>query len=214
MIIKIDHIAYSSLSLDSDVRQLNNIGYELAFKETVLSNLSIKQNFLKYFDKNHQLALMTKKNSYNIELLNHNNINESEGFIKPLNLEDENFNKIIIDTDNVENSLSFWKLLGFSYMQEVDKLQQMKFSSPLEQNAFYIYLRYNKTNRKFLDDRDYNCIALITNSAIKEQGNLIKNGFPTSDIEELDVNGQKLKIFFAQREDCEIVEIIEIVRGK
>lgn len=212
MIIKIDHIAYSSLDLDSDIKKFENIGYDLAFKESNLENLSIKKDFLNHFGNKHQLALMTKKICYSIEILNHNNINTSEGFIEPFNLEDENFNKIIINTDNIENSINFWKLLGFSPTQEVDKMQEMKFSSPLESNAFYIYLSYNKPERKFLDDKGYNCVALITNSAKREQDNLIKKGFSTSEIEELEVNGQKLKIFFVQRDNCEIVEIIEIVR--
>lgn len=214
MIIKIDHIAYSSMDLESDIEIFKTAGYELVFKEQHLKNLDIKKRFLKNFEQTHQLALMKKENSYNIELLNHNNINPYCGFISPYNFNDKFFNKIIIKTNSIENSTKFWNMLGFSTTQEFAEMIEMKFSSPVEHNVFYIYLSYNKTKKNFLDDKDFNCIALITNSAKKEQENIIKKGFTTSEIDELDVNGQKLKIFFAQRNNCEIVEIIEIVRKK
>lgn len=213
MIIKIDHLAYSSSDINADIEHFSKLDYKLNFLEKNLENLSTKQTLLNNYEKTHDLALMTKNNSYNIELLNHNNVNKQNGFIKPLNLSGDTFNKIIIDTDNIQRSIIFWKLLGFSETELIEGKQELVFSSPLTPNAFYIYLNYNNTiKKKLLDDNNYNCIALITNSVLREKDHLDSHGFTTTKIEELRVNNQTLKIFFVQRDNCEIAEVIEIKR--
>ncbi len=211
MIIKIDHIAYSTLDIESEIKNFEKSGYNLVFLEKNLLNLTIKKDFLHKFQSTHNLSLMTKDNSYSIELLDHGFTNNQEGFIRPYSME-KYFNKIIINTDNIEKSVDFFKLLGFSFTQIIDNMHELKFFSILNPNDFYIYLNYNEKNKYYLDDKNYNCLALITNSAQKEKEVLKNNGFKTTDIEELTVNGKNVKIFFTQRDDNEIVEIIEILR--
>lgn len=120
------------------------------------------------------------------------------------------FNQIIIRTKDIEGSKSFWHCLGFKTIRDEGKTTLVEFSSPLDKEIFQVCLQEEAATGStyYLDDKGFNCVALISSSAEKERESLNKRGFDTTEIEELKVNGRKLKIFFSTGPSGELVEII------
>lgn len=138
----------------------------------------------------------------NIEPLNTNVIiknNENQNFV---------FNKLIVKTNNLEESRKFWKELGF---QNVDNRQdEFFFNSLLSSKTYEICLNLSKIKSKyFLDDLGCNSIALVTNSVNLEKKRL-ENKFQTTKIESITINKNKLNVFFVRSPGGEIVELISI----
>ena len=251
MIIKIDHIAISSMSFEKHVDILKSVGYKPAFMEKDIKNLQIKRPLLKNFHENHDLALLTSIGNFNIELINHRHINPNYGYIIPLfefepisnrltkddqeiysgdsffryvgakdldalsklnNLDgtDFQFNKIILKTKNIQRSIEFWKCFGFKVFKAGNDFAVMEFKSLFDTSKYAIYLQKSDTTESeyFLDDKGFNCIAFISNSATHEKQTLFDKGIETTEIEKLVLNGKELNIFFAMGHFGELVEII------
>lgn len=126
------------------------------------------------------------------------------------------FNKIIIKTPNIRNSISFWKLFGFKVLHKNIKYTDMEFKSLLRKNDFHLYLEQDHTINPshYLDDNCFNCIAFISNSVKNEKELLGNNGIKTTQIEGLEINGKFFNIFFATSQQGEIVELISPDRKK
>ncbi len=119
------------------------------------------------------------------------------------------FNKIVIETGDLGSSVSFWKKFGFKAQVQDQDFAILEFSSVFNKAGCQIILIYTSGQKEvFLDNMGFNCLALITNSIEKEKAWLDSERIYTTDIEELVVNNKQLKIFFAKRNDGEIVEII------
>jgi hypothetical protein len=84
MIVKIDHIAHASQSLDKARGALEAIGYEVRFMERNLKDLSNKRGFMRHFNGQLEMALMTRQGSIGIELLNHGHVVEGESYFLPV----------------------------------------------------------------------------------------------------------------------------------
>lgn len=202
MITSLDHIAFSSCNVENDMK--NFLGYELLFKET-LPNLKIKENFLSFYQPQHELALLKCSNGYNIEILNHGQITDKDGYIKLVNQ-----NKIVVKTNDIQKSKDFWSAIGF---KEKEK-GEMEFNTifPTSVKLYLSFELSEQTDYK-INDKGYNCIGLVTTSILKDIEKLKKLECEISEIQELTVNNKPMKICFAQRNLCEIIELIEIKRG-
>nr|WP_321496421.1 VOC family protein [uncultured Methanolobus sp.] len=255
MIIKIDHIALSSLSFKDDIKLLKSLGYNLVILEENIENLSQKESLLSIFHKRHNLALLTSNLNYDIELLDHGQLTSNRGYIIPFfenippnvirdtghervingteykeeiirsmnilfytqNLARQNdfkFNKLIVESTDINKSIEFWKCLGFKVLTSGEQ-NCLEFKSIFDNESYYIIV--NKSNNKevqrhFLDDIGFNCMAFVTNSAQHEKEKLNEKGIKTTEIEQLRVNEKLLNIFFALGPSGEIVEIIELIR--
>jgi len=251
MIIKIDHVAVSSMSFDKHVDILKSVGYKSVFVEKDIKNLQIKCPLLKNFHETHDLALLTSIGNFNIELINHRHINANYGYINPLfefehisnqlikdyretysgdafvrevgikdldalsklnNLDgtDFQFNKIILKTKDIQKSIEFWECFGFKVFKADNDFAVMDFKSLFDTGKYTIYLQKSNTteNEYFLDDKGFNCIAFVSNSATHEKQILSDKGIKTTEIEKLILNGKELNIFFARGNFGEFVEII------
>ena len=246
MIIKIDHVALNTISLEEDIKKLKLLGYNQVFKKKNITNPKIKKDLMKHHNKYHDLALFESKGNISIELIKNWNINSKEGYIIPVfeNISKDTseiskekfndfkkartkyfdtpvyikeglnsifrFNKIVIDVNFIEDSKEFWECLGFKFLKNEGNYFLMKFESFMD-NASWIYLRKtNKHTRHFLDDKGFNCLALVSNFAEKERKLIKTKGFETTDIEEFKINNKLLKVFFSIAPSGELIEIVGI----
>lgn len=251
MIIKIDHIAISSMSFEKHVEILKSVGYKPAFMEKDIKNLQTKRPLLKDFHENHDLALLTSIGNFNIELINHRHINMNYGYIIPLfefehisnqltkdnqeiylgeaflravgakdldtlsklnnlNETDFQFNKIILKTKDIQKSIEFWECFGFKVFKNGNEFAVMVFKSLFNTGKYTIYLKKSNTteNEYFLDDKGFNCIAFVSNSATHEREALNKKNIRTTEIGNLSINQNNFDIFFTFGPNGELVEVI------
>lgn len=252
MIIKIDHIAISSMSFEKHVDILKSVGYKPAFMEKDIKNLQIKRPLLKNFHENHDLALLTSIGNFNIELINHRNINANYGYIIPLLFElehisnrlakddqeiylgdaflravgakdldalsklnnlnetDFKFNKIILKTKDIQKSIEFWKCFGFKVFKAGNDFAVMEFKSLFDTGKYTICLQKSDKIEieYFLDDKGFNCIAFVSNSATHEREVLNKKNIETTEIGNFSINQNNFDIFFAFGPNGELVEVI------
>lgn len=203
MIISVDHIAMSSLDIKRDVQNAQLKGYSCLFCEKLV-NLKTKQQFLSKWQDLHTLAFCENKNGYNIELLNHGQITKNKGYIEFIK-----DNEVTIKTPDTLKSIILWKLLGFQKIQN----NRLVFSSFFAKTPLYINLvEIKDTPKRQLDDFGCNCMGFITSSVTNEHAKLKEICSKITDIEELCVNDNDMKIFFAQYNSNEIIEVIEIIK--
>lgn len=133
-------------------------------------------------------------------------------FIKKENsCDDLIFNEIILNTNKLKESTKFWQNLEFKLSSSSQDFSSLKFHSILNNTEYTINLRkIRKNSEYFLNDKGFSCIAMITNSALKEKELLCQKGILTSDIDTILLNHQLLNIFFAKGPSGEIVEIFSI----
>jgi hypothetical protein len=118
------------------------------------------------------------------------------------------FNKIIVNTNDMEGSKKFWKELGFKSTKGEEN--RFSFNSILSNKKYDLYLNPTKLQHLFhLDDKGWNCIALVTNS-INNEKKRMDGKFETTEVEPIVINNNKLQIFFTRSPGGEIVEIISI----
>ena len=84
MIVKIDHLAFSSLNLQEDMGTFGSLGYETLFVEKDLRDLENKRPFMKNFSGQLDMALMTRKGSISVELLNHGHVAAEDSYLFPV----------------------------------------------------------------------------------------------------------------------------------
>lgn len=203
MIISVDHIAMSSLNIENDLQNTESRGYSCLFCEK-LSNLKIKEQFLSKWQDWHILAFCENKSGYNIELLNHGQITENKGYIEFIKN-----NEVMIKTPNTSKSMILWESLGFKKASG----NRLVFSSFFAKTPLYITIAETKDiPERQLDDFGCNCMGFITSSITDQYTKLKQICNRITDIGELCVNGKNMKIFFAQYNNNEIIEIIEIIK--
>ncbi len=215
MIIKIDHLALSSRDIDRDAKLLEEKGYKIIFKEKSAINLKIKENLLRRFNKFHDLCLLGSENSAPIEIIDHYHINDQQGYMLPIYENTDNkdktlhFNTALIKTNKFNESIEFWKLFGFKEIKRENNIFTLEFKSPINRTNFSIKIKKDHHNKRpLLDDRGFNCIAFVSNSAQKEREFLVSKGIKTTPIEEPIINGKPLNIFFAIGPSGELVEVL------
>jgi len=232
VILQIDHIAFSSMNFKEHIRILQSLGYSLKFSSSGKKNMEIKRPLLREFMELHDLALLSHESSLSIELLNHGHINDAEGFIFPLfdnvpsgflssfgvdagvysDKGSFRFNKFVVKTSNVRKSADFWKNFGFREIECDSEGAILEFRSPLSKISCTVFLKHDRSvvnDFNFLDDKGFNCIAFISNSAKKEREVLVKSGIKTTEIEQFISDKLSLSVFFAIGPSGELVEIIE-----
>lgn len=123
------------------------------------------------------------------------------------------FNKIIVKTENIKESVLFWEYFNFKPLSIEKDIALLQFNSLFTNDVYQIILKKEKrVNRPFyLDSKGFNCLAFITNSVEKEKKSLEKEGIKVTEIiKEFNLNKKRLNIFFAIGPSGEIIEIIGI----
>jgi len=121
------------------------------------------------------------------------------------------FNKLMIKVKNLQESIKFWNHLGFKTQSKESEHVVLKYQSILSPAEYFLFLYHFDSPSKesyYLNDKGFNCIALISNSAENEKDLLDCNNIFTTKIMQLEVNRVIYNIFFANGPSNEIVEII------
>jgi hypothetical protein len=108
MILKVDHLAFSSPNLAEAFKIFYELGYSNKFEEKGLRDLENKRKFMKHFSGYIDMALMTCTGSMSIELLNHGHAAVMDTYIFPV-FEGVCFEMEKLDDLFVVNNCSFVK---------------------------------------------------------------------------------------------------------
>lgn len=230
MILQLTHITVCTNYFDSVINNLIKLGYKKIFIEKNQKNLKIKKHLMTNYSNYHQLAILESKTNFNLEIVQYPEINfVNENFkAKPENsffneknfiseLEKKNnwknfpkifdFNKLKITTNDIEQSRNFWEILGFSINQ---KNKNLNFQSILDNRIYGIELIKKSFKSGFLNNHGISSIAFLTNSIKYEKKNLEKNGFYTTDIDNITIRNKTIELFFCKNKSGEIIEIYSV----
>ena len=200
MIVKFDHISYSCAIFDEEnTRQMFN-DYEVEFHEIGLKNMSMKYKYMKEIQEKHNIMLLTKASNYPVEITAYDKCIAQKATKYAVNDE-----WIEIYSCNPEQTASFFYLLGMK--QEEDGAMCIK--PMLDERALKIKIYETvKDNSNYLDQEGFGSLAFVVDNAKKQRELFVNNGYECSEIEELNVNGKRLKIFFTNSPTNEIIEFI------
>ncbi len=122
-------------------------------------------------------------------------------------------NALLVKTNHLEKSISFWQLFRFVVREKKDNFALLELTSFLPQSpVFQLYLEQTKriNENPCLDDRGVSCISFLSSSAPREKDLLKSKGFPIIDVGGLLINGKMLTVFFTLGPCGELVEVIDV----
>lgn len=214
MIIGIDHITYSSMDFDKDVQLFINKGYELEFKDYNINNALVKKNFLQNYKDTQSIALLKKKDSVKLEVIQDTNRQEGISIMNPLNYNSDgnnlHINNIEINVYNPEIFIKEWCNYGFKLIDE-SRLIFKHFGKNNACLTVYIH-KCAELKSYYLDNKEYVCLALISTSIERDHMYYKSQGMFVSEIEDVYLinNTKKIKVFFLRGSNNEIIEIIGV----
>ena len=203
MIVKFDHISYScALNNEEKVRSMFE-GYHTEFHEVDLKNMPMKFKYMHSETEKHNIMLLSKTGSYPVEITAYDTCQErQEGVLPKYVVKDE---LIEIYSVNPEKTKVFLELVGLK--KEEDGVLWVK--PMLDERVLKIKVCQSKQDTAvYLDEEGFGSLAFVVDNAKKHREQMINGGFPCSEMEELLVNGKKLKIFFTNSPTNEIIEFI------
>lgn len=205
MILKFDHIAFSCRrsELTNVLQRFSD--YEQVFFEKNVLNIAAKKKLLS--DEalmDHDIVLLQSVKTGDVPI----EITAYDVTAGPAKY-DVDGQTIIAYTDNVAESSKFYETIGFK--KNGDNLQ---LKTLLDAVPFNIKLCKTEHYSYMLDGCGFCCIALVINNAEKEKKRLDSESFMTTEINELVVNNNMLKIFFAYNQSGDKVEYIQINNRK
>ncbi|MGE5473220.1 MAG: VOC family protein [Ignavibacteriales bacterium] len=211
MIIKIDHIAVLSVNPKREKKLMDDMGFNLSFKEEDIYNPEIKKDLMQNFWPKQSLYLYTKAGSISFEYIYYSGKEGKKGYIEPV-IKENRVKELILKTKDLKKSAEFWNCFGFRTNFQDSNEIKMEFKSMFDKEIYSlkILLDSNKEQQHFLDDAGFNCVAFVSNSALKEKEKLIGKGYSITNIEDIEVNEKMLKVFFVIGPCGELVEIISI----
>ena len=117
---------------------------------------------------------------------------------------------MVAESDNLEESATFWRHLGFKPISTGNRVIQLDFTAPLRKESCHLYLRKRKprTHVFALDAQGFNCIAFISTDLEKDRRNFEAIGMRPTETKPFRVNGRDLRIFWVRGPCGEIAEII------
>lgn len=149
-----------------------------------------------------QLQSVTLKSNGLSVLTSLTNSNSSQEFL---------FNSIAIEVSNIEDSIEFWKPLGFSPIEISESNAKLEFKSIFSNNPLYLIIQKTyEISSNHLDNKGFNCIAFICKSIDRVLKKYDSSKLLITKKESLIVNNQNLNICFLKGYNNEIIELIEI----
>lgn len=204
MVLKIDHVSFSCGN-ETNWSDILTDDYTNSFIELNLVNIACKIPFLKYGSKTHNI-IMCDAGASNIpieitqypEVHGYNNDIRIHGRYIEWNVKD------------VKKSAEFFKIVGFQVLEENESNILISLKTILDKNPIQIYLSESKevSAEGFLDIFGYSSLAIIVDNLDKEIKKYKENGFYTTEISDLKVNGNMLSIAFVKGNCNEIIELI------
>lgn len=201
MIVKFDHISFTCPIGDEEKAMKSFSGYNRAFCENNVVNLDIKKEFMGLDTNMHDLYMLTKEDGYPIEITSYSQCVEGKNRLHV------NAEEFVIVSKEVKETESFYENLGFALDQSVMIMKPL-----LDKDKIKIRIEPDKEleDKTYLDQTGWGILAFVVDNAEKQKRQLEKVGVYTTPIQELVVNGKKLKIFFAESKAGDLVELIGI----
>ena len=203
MIVKFDHVSYScALGEEEKVRGMFE-GYHTEFHEVDLKNMPMKFPYMHTRQEKHNIMLLSKADSYPVEIT---------AYVICRERQESGFSKYVVNHDlievysvNPEKTKAFFELVGL----KTDEEGTFWIKPMLDERTLKIKVCQAKQDRKvYLDEEGFGSLAFVVDNAKKHREQMLNGGFSCSEIEELLVNGKKLKIFFTNSPTNEIIEFI------
>lgn len=203
MIVKFDHISYScSIKEEEKVRGMFE-GYHVEFYETDLKNMPMKFPYMHAEQEKHNIILLSKAGSYPVEITAYEICRQrQEGVFAKYVVKDD---LIEIYSVNPKKTIEFFELVGMKMDEEGD----LWIKPMLDERVLKIKVCQAEQGIKVhLDEEGFGSLAFVVDNAKRHKEQLLNGGVLCSEIEELFVNGKKLKIFFTNSPTNEIIEFI------
>lgn len=206
MLIKIDHICYAcSLNEEQDVLKKYS-DYNLKFTEKNLKNIDIKKKILSCKNEHHNINYLESTNALPIEITSYQNICEEQNSL----FYDDKKLLLRILSNNVQLTKELFALCGAKFQQECDDYAIGTIKGIFDKKALNIEIRHSSEKREWiLDGEGVCCVAIVVKDINEERKKWLRN-FDATEIDELEVNGRKLKIFFGMGKCGEKIEIISL----
>lgn len=201
MIVKFDHVSYSCSYEQEEQTKASFEGYEEVFCEKELKNLPIKKEFLKLPAESHNIIMLQKEEAVPIEITAYPECPKGK---EKLVVGAGGF---VINTADLEKTKVFYEALGFH--RDGEKLY-MKPMLDTKEIVLQFVQNCGVENATYLDMQGWGILAFVVDNGAKQKKNLENAGIYTTEIQELEVNGKKLKIFFAKSDVGDLVELIAI----
>ena len=201
MIVKFVHISYTCRIGEETAFRKAYSDYEEAFCEKKVPNLDVKMEFMKLNTREHDLYMMTKEGNYPIEITSYSECVEGKNRLRV------NSDELVILSSDMEKTEAFYRALGFATgdagMSIKPMLNQTEIKIRIEQET-------DLSHKTYLDQKGWGILAFVVDNAKKQKRLLETAGVRATDIQELTVNGKCLKIFFAESNVGDLVELIGI----
>jgi len=124
------------------------------------------------------------------------------------------FNSMVLETIDLDLSISFWKVLGFNCVERLRDHVCMEFKCILTRQVFCVYLKQGgngPTEPEEINSLGFHVLGFFSNSAAVEQNKIQKADYKTTAIEQIELNKNKMNIFYARSPEGVVLEIISII---
>ncbi len=205
MIYGFDHIALSTQDIDKEIKKFESLGYEIVFSEPDLMNHNSKSRFLDHYFERHSITLMKSKyKGFNIELIDHGNLNKDR--IGPYNI--FKLNEIILKTSKLKEDKSF--LQNCFNLKLFDNNILFLKRAVLSWSIKIKLIKTVEYDSIKLDDSGFVCLTFFCsdlNSELKEVDNF--GGFDILSPFKLSVNGKMFLFSIFRLPGGSICELIQ-----
>ena len=206
MLIKIDHVCYTTNKGKGKNIIEANSSYNIVFKEENLINLDIKQGKSRCTNVVHDIIYLESEERIPIEITEYSNIEWGENG-PVFNSE---ISTLYVPTDNLQNSIEFFEFCGAKIDEKSMTQAKGRLKGLFDKITLNIELNLVEQRQEWILDREgVCCLALVVNDIEKERVKWLER-YNATDIRKLEVNGRKLKIFFGVGKCGETIEVISL----
>jgi hypothetical protein len=215
MVIGTSHISISTSDIDLDIQKYQEMGFHLKFLNKQIDNHPQKKRFLENYTPKHSIAVLSGKTGIDMELVEHHKIeNDKINQGININFDQDSVHSIEYKLQEFESSVLFWEQqMGFEIIKSEDANCYLEKKSVFPQ--WNCKLKLNKSEyvqqKPKLDAVGVTSLAFLSTSLEKDIANIKqKYSLFCTEIFELIVNNQKLRISIVEGPSYEIIELIEL----
>ena len=206
MIIGFSHLTWNSAFVERDISKFKELGYESVFDEKELENNYSKKNLLGSFSVKHDIKLLKRSDSYDIEIINHHSKNMD---VQNRLFYNDSMMTILIPSGCFAKEIDFWCWLGFK-----ESGNCLRLSRPVKTwnlDISFVSTEQDLVEQK-LDLQGFTSIAFIVKDLALFKSKLKNKVIWISEIFTLEVNEQKMDILLFKTPSGVIIELIEVLK--
>lgn len=208
MIVKLAHLTFATEKSDIEKMAGGFQGYSVQFREEGLINIDAKSRFFQTCHPDHTLVKLESEQGPPIEIVGYDRcVGQSRAVWSPEE------RQLHLFTSDLENSMAFWKRIGFVPAERSRREAWMRARFPMDK--WPVELRLTQADPippEALDLRGMVAAAFAVTGLARWVETLNKAGIQASSPQTLQVNGQQLEISFANSGTGDIAEFFSIKR--